>query len=166
MRKLAIVLVLVLSLAITAQAQASRLGVYFKLKAQLAHSQHYLAETAGWEQISANHKVIISSDPARAYHRRVANRAWLAIRGLVPHKRQWLCIHRYEGSWQDPNPPYYGGLQMDLGFQRSYGGILLRTKGTAEHWTPMEQMIVAETAYYAGRGFHPWPNTARYCGLI
>ena len=34
-----------------------------------------------------------------------------------PHKRQWLCIHRYEGSWRDPNAPYYGGLQMDLEFQ-------------------------------------------------
>ncbi len=30
-----------------------------------------------------------------------------------PHKRQWLCIHHYEGSWTDPNAPYYGGLQMD-----------------------------------------------------
>src|SRR5205085_7277998 len=28
-----------------------------------------------------------------------------------PHKAQWLCIHRYEGAWTDPNAPYYGGLQ-------------------------------------------------------
>ena len=83
-----------------------------------------------------------------------------------PHKRQWLCIHRYEGSWTDPNPPYYGGLQMDLGFQRTYARGLLSSKGTADHWTPLEQMWAAERAHRSGRGFYPWPNTARYCGLI
>jgi hypothetical protein len=83
-----------------------------------------------------------------------------------PHKRQWLCIHRFEGAWNDPKPPYFGGLQMDLGFQRSYGRPLLRRKGTANHWTPLEQMWTAERAHRSGRGFYPWPNTARYCGLI
>jgi hypothetical protein len=83
-----------------------------------------------------------------------------------PHKIAWLCIHRYEGSWTDPNPPYYGGLQMDLGFQQRYGGALLRRKGTADHWTPLEQIWTAERALRSGRGFYPWPNTARFCGLI
>ena len=82
-----------------------------------------------------------------------------------PHRRQWLCIHRYEGAWNDPDAPYYGGLQMDLGFQQAYGSFLLRTKGTADNWTPLEQMWVAERAH-ATRGFSPWPNTARLCGLI
>ena len=97
--------------------------------------------------------------------RRVATRTWRRAQN-PPHKRQWLCIHRYEGAWNDPNPPYYGGLQMDLSFQRTYGGALLRRKGTANHWSPLEQMWVAERAHRAGRGFYPWPNTARYCGLI
>lgn len=83
-----------------------------------------------------------------------------------PHESAWNCIHRYEGSWTDPNSPYYGGLQMDLGFQRTYGGNLLREKGTADNWTPLEQMWVAERAFSSGRGFYPWPNTARWCGLI
>jgi hypothetical protein len=83
-----------------------------------------------------------------------------------PHLAAWLCIHRYEGSWQDPYAPYYGGLQMDLTFQRQYGLGLLRRKGTAEHWTRFEQIWVAVRAYRAGRGFYPWPYTARYCGLI
>ena len=83
-----------------------------------------------------------------------------------PHKLQWLCIHRFEGAWRDPSPPYYGGLQMDLSFQRAYGAHLLRRKGTANNWTPLEQMWVAERAHRAGRGFYPWPNTARSCGLI
>ena len=83
-----------------------------------------------------------------------------------PHRRQWLCIHRYEGAWRDPNPPYYGGLQMDVQFQRTYGAGVFSRKGTADHWTPLEQMWVAERAHRSGRGFYPWPNTARYCGLI
>ncbi len=82
------------------------------------------------------------------------------------HRSAWLCIHRYEGPWRDDGAPYYGGLQMDIGFQQHYGGVLLRAKGTAENWTPLEQMWVAEKAYRAGRGFYPWPNTARNCGLI
>ena len=83
-----------------------------------------------------------------------------------PHLAEWRCIHRWEGSWTDPNSPYYGGLQMDLAFQRAYGPRLLRHKGTANHWAPYEQMWVAERAFKAGRGFHPWPLTARRCGLI
>ena len=83
-----------------------------------------------------------------------------------PHLRAWRCIHRYEGPWRDPDPLYYGGLQMDLTFQRTYGRRLLRKKGTANRWTRLEQMWVAEKAFRAGRGFYPWPTAARRCGLI
>ena len=83
-----------------------------------------------------------------------------------PHRHAWLCIHRFEGAWNDPDAPYYGGLQMDTSFQRTYGPVLLRRKGTADRWTPLEQMWVAERALRSGRGFHPWPNTARFCGLL
>ena len=82
-----------------------------------------------------------------------------------PHLAAFLCIHRYEGSWRDGGGPYYGGLQMDLGFQRTYAPWLLRTKGTADHWTPLEQIWTAEKAARS-RGFWPWPNTARSCGLL
>jgi hypothetical protein len=81
-----------------------------------------------------------------------------------PHFRGWLCIHRYEGSWTDPGGPYWGGLQMDLSFQERYGGWLLRHKGTADHWSRLEQIWVAVRASRV-RGFSPWPNTARYCGM-
>ena len=85
----------------------------------------------------------------------------------VPHKRAWLCIHRGEGAWSArTGNGYYGGLQMDITFQREYGRYLLNLRGTADHWSPREQMWVAEHAYESGRGFHPWPNTARACGLI
>ncbi len=82
-----------------------------------------------------------------------------------PHQSQWVCIHRYEGSWTDADAPYYGGLQMDVEFQRTYAIQLYRAKGTADHWTPLEQMWAAERAYRT-RGFWPWPTTARYCGLL
>jgi hypothetical protein len=86
-----------------------------------------------------------------------------------PHLSAWRCIQRYEsgGSWQiNTGNGYYGGLQFDIGFQLAYGAWLYRTKGTAEHWTPIEQMWTAERAHRSGRGFTPWPNTARVCGLL
>jgi hypothetical protein len=100
----------------------------------------------------------------RLWTKRAARAARQARR--PPHYEEWLCIHRYEGSWTDPNAPYYGGLQMDLSFQRTYGPHLLRAKGTADRWTPLEQMWVAERAHSSGRGFYPWPSTARVCGLL
>jgi hypothetical protein len=82
-----------------------------------------------------------------------------------PHLRQFLCIHRFEGSWRDSGDPYWGGLQMDRGFQATYGSYLFRTKGTADKWSPLEQIWAAEKALRS-RGFWPWPNTARSCGLL
>jgi hypothetical protein len=82
-----------------------------------------------------------------------------------PHYADFMCIHHYEGSWTDGGGPYWGGLQMNLSFQATYGAWLYRTKGTADHWTPLEQIWVAEKALKS-RGFYPWPLTARYCGLI
>jgi hypothetical protein len=96
-------------------------------------------------------------------------RATLARRRAFnpPHEQQWRCIHSFEGAWQsNTGNGYYGGLQMDITFQRQYGSWLLRRKGTADRWTPIEQMWVAERAHRSGQGLTPWPNTARACGLI
>jgi hypothetical protein len=82
-----------------------------------------------------------------------------------PHLQALLCIHHYEASWTDRGNPYWGGLQMDISFQRAYGGYLLDQKGTADKWSPLEQIWAAERAIRS-RGFYPWPNTARYCGLL
>jgi hypothetical protein len=84
----------------------------------------------------------------------------------VPHYSAWLCIHGHEGSWTDSGDPYWGGLQMDKGFMSTYAPRWLLAKGWADNWTPIEQMYVAERAYSSGRGFGPWPNTARMCGLL
>jgi hypothetical protein len=78
----------------------------------------------------------------------------------------FLCIHRYEGSWTDPGAPYYGGLQMDWQFMATYGAEYLRAWGGANNWPPQVQIAVAIKAYLAGRGFWPWPTSARLCGLL
>jgi hypothetical protein len=83
-----------------------------------------------------------------------------------PHERAWRCLQRFEGSWRDPHDPYWGGLQMDRTFMRQYAPRHLLRRGWANTWTPIEQMWVAERALRAGRGFYPWPNTGRICGLI
>jgi hypothetical protein len=85
--------------------------------------------------------------------------------GLPPHYQQWLCIHSHEGSWTDTGDPYWGGLQMDRAFMSAYAPAHLLRRGYANTWTPLEQMWVAENAYRK-RGFGPWPNTARMCGLL
>jgi hypothetical protein len=79
----------------------------------------------------------------------------------------FLCIHRYEGAWNaNTGNGYYGGLQMDRRFQSLYGAEYMAKWGTADNWPAWAQLRAAVRAYRAGRGFYPWPNTARACGLI
>ena len=81
--------------------------------------------------------------------------------------RAFACIHRFEGAWNaNTGNGYYGGLQMDIAFQSRYGGAFLHRWGTADNWPVWAQLETAARAYRAGRGFAPWPNTARYCGLV
>jgi hypothetical protein len=148
----------------TAQPQLDR----WQIQRQIDRYRH---ETWRWQRTMGRTLTRNLKDPPADVQAKIAvwERVALKTRRRAqnpPHKKQWLCIHRFEGAWNDPNPPYYGGLQMDLAFQRTYGGGLLSRKGTADHWTPLEQMWAAERAHRSGRGFYPWPNTARYCGLI
>ncbi|SRR6266487_212044 len=82
----------------------------------------------------------------------------------VALKHGLLCIHSHEGSWRDRGAPYYGGLQMDARFERSWGHEFVRMWGHANRWPAAVQLVVAMRAYFH-RGFDPWPNTARACGL-
>lgn len=141
----------------------------------LAKIAHRRKETWRWQRVM-QHRLTpqsskLASSRSTAYRRWVhqlwTTRALKARRqaSSPPHKAQWLCIHRYEGAWNDPNAPYWGGLQMGVAFMQAFGGRLLHTKGTADRWTPLEQMWAAERAHRV-MGFHPWPNTGRYCGLL
>lgn len=85
-----------------------------------------------------------------------------------PRENAWQCIHRYEGAWNsNTGNGYYGGLQMDSNFMYTYGSDMIEKYGGYAHlWSMRDQIIVADRAYLSGRGFAPWPNTARMCGLI
>jgi hypothetical protein len=131
----------------------------------------YRRETWRWQRVMGARLTRALPHPPRTLEARIPLWKRVAVRTRrraqhPPHLPGWLCIHRYEGSWTDSGGPYYGGLQMDLSFQRRYGAHLLARKGTANYWTPLEQMWAAERAFRAGRGYYPWPNTARACGLI
>ena len=97
-----------------------------------------------------------------------------------------LCIHDYEGAWNDPNPPYWGGLQMDMNFQNAYGYRWVNkhakhkparkiyfkyefgsyaNPATADKWPIWAQMMAGRHGYFS-RGWQPWYNTAHLCGLI
>jgi hypothetical protein len=110
----------------------------------------------------ATHSLTQLRHLARTWRQREHAAWWRA--NHPPDYHAWLCIHRYEGSWTDSGSPYWGGLQMDLSFQATYGSWLLQHKGTADNWSPLEQIWVAVRASHS-RGFSPWPNTARYCGV-
>lgn len=84
-------------------------------------------------------------------------------------QRAFLCIYRYEnddhGWTANTGNGYYGGLQMDREFMGDYGREYLKMWGTADNWPSSVQLAVAYKAYYT-RGFYPWPNTAKKCGLL
>jgi len=95
----------------------------------------------------------------------LAGVAWRDRRtGDVSPSSPFGCIHGHEAGWHgDANPTYDGGLQMDRGFQGTYGAIFGRLWGPADRWPIWAQLV---TAYRAQRirGYGPWP-TRRYCGL-
>lgn len=119
-----------------------------------------------WKQLGyvrIAHEQISIARVHLAWAKRMLARYW----SMLGNVGAWLCIHRYEGSWSDYGDPYWGGLQMDTGFQRIYGGDMLRAYGAlANRWHPYDQIIVAQRAHNSGRGYSPWPNTARVCGLL
>ena len=112
--------------------------------------------------------------PTQAFWEARAARAALAIARYAPRPLftrdklliELMCIHRYEGKWaSNTGNGYYGGLQMNLKFQRTFGQAFLGLWGTADNWPVWAQVVVARRAYQNGLGFTPWPNTRRACGL-
>ena len=117
----------------------------------------------GWRRESLRVQL---SDQARVLGRYRAQ-ARRPLRVRMARFSAWVCIHRHEAAWNDTGDPYWGGLQMDRGFMRAYGPDMIARHhgGLADTWTPAEQIVVAERAYYT-RGFAPWPQTARSCGVL
>lgn len=83
-------------------------------------------------------------------------------------ERALLCIHTHEARWDGRDlatgRTYFGGLQMDHAFQRTYGAVFYRAWGTADHWPVSAQLATGMVAYLSGRGFGPWPTRTK-CGL-
>ncbi len=176
-----LVLVGVLVLAAVALFQPTAADAGSRRVAVLAQIDEARNETWRWQRLMDERRTPTTYSERRA--KSALYRAWLRDlwrrRAAIverraakpPHRSGWLCIQRHERhptqGWSTrTGNGFYGGLQMDISFQRTYGADLLRTKGTADRWSPLEQMWVAERVYRSGRGFYPWPNTARYCGLI
>jgi hypothetical protein len=108
-----------------------------------------------WQERSAAAAIAVAEHAIR--------RAWIAPTLL----RDFLCIHRFEGAWDsNTGNGYYGGLQMDRRFMGLYGHEFVARWGTADNWPVWAQLEAAARAHAAGRGFTPWPNTARACGLL
>ncbi|HVO86307.1 MAG TPA: hypothetical protein VMT23_01055 [Candidatus Binatia bacterium] len=155
---------------------------------------HWRRDTAHWRRVMGRSQALppgrrlasVSPERLMLWWRHQASLAHRQAQH-PPHLAAWLCIQsgikdgrwspsleylgggyrvpgHGEGSWTTDGG-YDGGLQMNLGFQRSYGAWLLHSEGTANHWNPYEQMWVAERAWKT-RGFKPWPATARACGLL
>ena len=174
--------VLVLSLAVSLVALSALVGPALSATAGtetplLSQIQEQRSGTWKWQRLmrapltpSRRLAEQTASDSFRRWVLRYWTEEERAAHWRATHPRRlaaWLCIHRHEGPWTArTGNGYYGGLQMDLQFQRTYGADLMRHKGTANRWTPLEQIWVAERAYRSGRGFYPWPNTARSCGLL
>ena len=97
---------------------------------------------------------------SRAFRAQAAFKAWY---GRTYEK--WRCIHEHEGRWNDPDPPYWGGLQMTYAFQQAHGPRWLARWGTADHWPIWAQLLAAEDAWRRdGGSFREW-GTAGRCGL-
>ena len=166
-RALSAALIGVIVWAVIATRAEARVGQHKTLRSTrflAEHTQHVLRS-----KCRATYSSLRGSRATWIIRHRIAHRlkrGRCQPRLVVRHLSSWLCIHSYEGSWTDSGDPYWGGLQMDRTFMLTYAPRWLLRKGWANTWTPTEQMYVAERAHDSGRGYGPWPTTARMCGLL
>lgn len=100
---------------------------------------------------------------------RLEDRVFIARSIKADLAPKWRCIFNHEartsGGWRaNTGNGYFGGLQMNLSFQRTYGPRFFAHWGTADRWPVLAQLVAAERAWKV-RGFQPWPTTSRICGL-
>lgn len=84
-----------------------------------------------------------------------------------PHAALWYLVNDNEckDNWPcNTGNGYYGGLQMDRKFQRTYNPAAYALWGTANNWPIAAQMLAADRAY-ASRGLKPWPHSYAAYGL-
>lgn len=164
------------SVAVTKACPGHVKGIYF-YRNYTRHWEHKLGRTPSKSNFNASkiHSCKYVMWVAKHWHHR-AVQTRIQYKQYLKRQREisekWLvnafaCIHHYEGAWDaNTGNGYYGGLQMDLAFQGLYGADFMRRWGTADNWPIWAQLQAAIRAYQSGRGFYPWPNTARACSLI
>lgn len=139
----------------------------FALDAQRAIDQAEAAVREA-ERVAAEQKARAAAEAAADAARRkaAARAARSAPRAAPSGAGVWdrLAACESGGRWNiNTGNGYYGGLQMDMSFWRSYGGGVAARPDLASR----EQQIAAATrARDGGRGYHPWPKCARRLGLI
>lgn len=133
-------------------------------KRTLAAAHDTAGEIAWHKEARRWHTSLLARYSAKLQTRQEKHRARVRVASWPPHYQEWMCIHRYEGSWTDTGAPYYGGLQFGYSEWRTYGTPYTGVD-TANLASPQDQMWAAER-YYRDSGFYPWPQTARMCGLI
>lgn len=130
-------------------------------------------ERIGQERVATGEPSRTSTQGARQSCPKYLARLWRsrAIAARAAYRRwferlyaKWRCIHEHEGAWNDPNSPYWGGLQMTRWFQQTYGAEFYRRWGTADRWPVYAQLIAAERAWKQDGDFGQW-GTAPMCGL-
>lgn len=76
------------------------------------------------------------------------------------------CVSSKEGGLRtNTGNGYYGKWQADVQFQRTYALWLYNRFGVASNWPEWAQDLMGFRGYRS-RGWYPWPNTARRCGLL
>lgn len=81
----------------------------------------------------------------------------------MTQSQAWACIRMKENSGSygaGTSLGYFGAYQFDYTTWVSNGG----NPATYGNASPAEQDQVAQTTY-SRRGWQPWPNTSRLCGL-
>jgi hypothetical protein len=150
-----------------------RLSSSHNLRGTLEQRAHHGATALLWLEahpVAARRSPRLPGDRAalaRRHRRSTGGHYWLLMNAL---KRSGffagaVCVHSKEGPWNDPDSPHWGGMQMDYSFQSSHGPAYLRRWGTADNWPVWAQLHASYDAWTT-RGWHPWPNTARACGLL
>lgn len=183
MRKLlSLIAVVVISYSVTSAAQAKSVAI--KCPGVVKGVYFYRDATHNWQQKMGAHPTRSNFNASRVhsckYTRWVArvwvHRAFVARKHYLKVQREnkirfarlykkYECIHKREGAWNSVSPDgiYHGGLQMDYGFQKTYGPEFLARWGQAENWPVYAQLTAAERAYwgfggYGPRYFGPWPT--------
>jgi hypothetical protein len=100
---------------------------------------------------------------------RTIRRLATAQKRASAHLFDWMaaadCVMSKEGTWTtNTGNGYYGAFQADRGFQRAYASDHYARWGTANNWPWYAQLEMAYRGWLF-RGWQPWPNTSRACGL-